>query len=99
MARFYSNENIALWIVAELKRLAHDVLTALDAVRANASVRDVDVLAFAVAERHILLSPNRRHFLQPHRNSTVGHNGMLLCTFDSDFIRQPRRRPVRNKSE
>ena len=74
-----SNENIALPLVAELRRLGHDVLTAPYAGRANASVRDADVLAFVIAERRILSSHNRRHFLQLHRNRTVDHNGMLLC--------------------
>jgi hypothetical protein len=31
VARFYSNENIALAVVAELRRLGHDVRTSLDA--------------------------------------------------------------------
>ena len=47
MARFYSNENIALQVVMELRRLGHDVLTSLEAGNANASVPDPEVLAFA----------------------------------------------------
>jgi hypothetical protein len=40
VARFYSNENIALQIVAELRRLGHDVLTSFEAGKANAAVPD-----------------------------------------------------------
>ena len=53
MARFYSNENIALQVVMELRRLGHDVLTSLDAGNANASVPDADVLSFACARQRI----------------------------------------------
>ena len=91
MARFYSNENIPLQVVTELRRLGHNVLTSLDAGRANASVPDAEVLAFAVAERRILLSHNRRHFLHLHRHRAADHAGIVLCTFDSDFARQAER--------
>ena len=88
MARFYSNENIALQVVLELRSLGHDVLTSLDAGRANAAVPDAEVLAFAAAEGRILLSNNRRHFLQLHRQRTSPHSGIVVCTFDPDFRRQ-----------
>lgn len=86
MARFYSNENIALPVVVELRRLGHDVLTSLDAGNANASVPDAEVLAFAASGDRILLSHNRRHFLQLHRGRTTAHVGMVLCTLDLDFV-------------
>lgn len=85
MARFYSNENIALPVASALRRLGHDVLTSLDAGNANASIPDPDVLAFAGSENRILLSHNRRHFLQLHRRRTAAHMDMVLCTFDPDF--------------
>jgi hypothetical protein len=86
VARFYSNENFALPVVMELRRMGHDVLTSLDAGKANASVPDSEVLAFATSENRILLSHNRRHFLQLHRSRTTAHAGMVLCTFDLDFV-------------
>jgi len=55
VARFYSNENIALQLVMELRRLGHDVLTSLDAGNANSAVPDSEVLAFATAEGPSLL--------------------------------------------
>jgi Domain of unknown function (DUF5615) len=86
VARFYSNENIALQVVTELRRLGHDVLTSLDAGKANASVPDSEVLAFASTEKRILLSHNRRHFLFLHRQKTAVHAGIVLRTFDPDFV-------------
>ena len=91
MARFYSSENIALQVVTELRRLGHEVLTLLDAGKANAAVPDLEVLTFAIAESRILLSHNRRHFLQLHHQRTQDHPGMVLCTFDPDFCGQPQR--------
>lgn len=85
MARFYSNEDVALQVVLELRRLGHDVLTALDSPKASSGVPDLAVLAFTVAEGRILLSHNRRLFLQLHRYRTEGHAGIVLCTFDTEF--------------
>jgi hypothetical protein len=91
MARFYSNENIAIQVVKELRRLVHDVPTSADAGNANVAVPDADVLAFAIAQGRILLSHNRRHFLSLHQHRTRDHAGMILCTFDPDFGRQAQR--------
>lgn len=91
MARFYSNENIALPVVIALRRLGHDVLTSLDAGNANAAVPDAEVLAFAAAGGRALLSHNRRHFLQLHLQRAERHAGIILCTFDPDFAGQASR--------
>ena len=91
MARFYSNENMPLPVVAELRRLGHDVITSLDAGKANSAVPDTDVLAFASAEGRILLTHNRRHFLRLHQHRMADHAGIVLCTFDPDFGGQGRR--------
>jgi len=91
VARFYANENIPIQVVVELRRLGHDVLTSLDAGKANSAVPDLEVLAFAAAEGRILLSHNRRHFLQLDRRRTADHAGIDLCTFDPNFLAQARR--------
>jgi hypothetical protein len=85
VARFYSNENIGLQVVAELRRLGNDVPTSLDAGKANAAVPDAEVLSFAVAESRILLSHNRRHFVRLHRRRIQDHAGIVVCTVDPDF--------------
>jgi predicted nuclease of predicted toxin-antitoxin system len=91
VARFYSDENVALQAVMELRRLGHDVLTSREAGKPNAAVPDAEVLAFAAAQGRILLSHNRRHFLQLHRCRTESHAGIVLCTFDPDFTGQAHR--------
>jgi predicted nuclease of predicted toxin-antitoxin system len=91
VARFYANENIPLPVVSELRRLGDDVLTSMDAGKANASIPDAEVLAFASAENRILLSHNRSHFLRLHRSRATAHMGMVLCTFDADFVALARR--------
>jgi predicted nuclease of predicted toxin-antitoxin system len=91
VARFYTNENIPLQVVTELRRLGHDVLTSLDAGTANAAVPDSEVLAFAAADSRILLTHNRRHFLALHRNRAADHAGIVVCTVDTDFSRLAQR--------
>jgi len=91
MARFYTNENIPMQVVNELRRLGHDVVTSLEAGRANSAVPDAEVLAFAVADSRILLTHNRRHFLRLHQHRTADHAGIVLCTFAADFSRQAQR--------
>ncbi len=75
----------------ELRLLGHDVLTSLEAGRANAAVPDSEVLEFAAAEGRILLSYNRRHFRQLHQSWDTGNAGIVLCTFDRDFCGLARR--------
>ncbi|HJZ95379.1 MAG TPA: DUF5615 family PIN-like protein [Candidatus Solibacter sp.] len=91
MARYYSNENIALQVVEELRQLGNDVLTSYEAGNANASVPDEEVLAFAAAQERILLSHNRRHFLRLHRQGVGDHAGIVLCTLAPDFRGQAAR--------
>jgi hypothetical protein len=91
VARFYSNENIALPVVVELRRLGHDVVTSVDAGNANAAVPDSEVLAFAVRESRILLSHNRRHFFRLHQSRTEPHSGIVICTVNSDFCQLAQR--------
>jgi len=78
-------------VVEELRRLGHDVLTSFEAGKANASVPDEDVLAFAVGEGRILVTLNRRHFVQLHQRRSAGHAGIVVCSYDPDFAGLARR--------
>jgi predicted nuclease of predicted toxin-antitoxin system len=89
--RFYTNENIAVQVVVQLRELGHDVLTSLEAGNANRAVPDAEVLAFAAADRGVLVSHNRRDFVRLHQHRTQPHAGMVLCTFDADFRALARR--------
>lgn len=90
MARIYANENFPLPVVEELRRLGHDVLTVSEADKAGLAETDEAVLAYAVAESRLLLTLNRKHFIRLH-NERPEHEGIMVCSFDSDFGGQARR--------
>ncbi|MEK7442132.1 MAG: DUF5615 family PIN-like protein [Chloroflexota bacterium] len=90
MARLYSNENFPLPAVEELRRLGHDVLTIQETGKAGQATPDEDVLAFAISEKRVLLTINRKHFIRLH-NQESKHTGIIVCTFDPDFAALARR--------
>jgi len=94
LARYYSNENIALPLVVELRRLGADVVTSLEAGNANASIPGEEVLAFAASHDRILLSHNRRHFLRLHRQRIAVHSG-LWCAQLTRIFRDRHRELIR----
>ena len=49
MARLYADEDFPFPVVERLRQLGHDVLTTLEAGRANQRVSDADQLAFATS--------------------------------------------------
>lgn len=87
MARLYADENFPTPVAVALRRLGHDILTSHEAGRSGQAIPDDLVLDFAVAERRAVLTINRKHFIRLHKERP-GHAGILVCTFDSDFIRQ-----------
>ena len=88
--RFYANENFPQPVIEALRVLGHDILTSLEAGRANQRIEDADVLRFADADRRTLLTLNRKHFRRLHQ-SGQSHQGIVACTTDLDFDRQARR--------
>ena len=84
MARIYANENFYRPVVARLRELGHDMLTSLEAGRANKKVPDEEVLEFAIAEKRAVLTLNRRHFGRLHLTNPA-HFGIIACTEDADF--------------
>jgi predicted nuclease of predicted toxin-antitoxin system len=84
MSRLYANENFPLPVVEGLRRLGHDVLTSYDSGHAGQATPDEAVLDFASAERRVLVTLNRKHFVRLH-HERPGHAGIIVCTFDSDF--------------
>ncbi len=90
MARLYANENFALPVVLELRRLGHDVLTTHEAGKSEQSIPDDEVLQFASHENRAVLTLNRKHFIRLHR-ATLGHRGIIVCTYDPDFVAQAAR--------
>lgn len=86
----YADENFPLRVVEELRRLGHDVLTALEDGKANQSITDEDLLARATALERALLTLNRLHFKRLHREMP-DHDGIIICTEDPDRIGQAQR--------
>jgi len=84
MARIYANENFYRPVVAKLREMGHDVLTSLEAGQANKKVPDENVLQFAISEKRVMLTLNRRHFMRLHRLNPQ-HFGIIVCTEDADF--------------
>ena len=90
MARIYSNENFPFPVVQKLRELGHDVLTVQESGKADQAWPDDDVLRFAIAENRAVLTINRRHFIQLHREQPQ-HAGIIVCTLDPDFAGQGQR--------
>ena len=90
MAQLYADENFPLPVVEELRRMGHDVLTIQETGKAGQSVPDDVVLDSARADDRILLTLNRKHFIRLH-NEQPHHAGIVVCTFDPDFVGQAHR--------
>lgn len=85
--RFYADENFPLPVVAELRGLGHDVLTVFEDGRANQKIGDEKVLNRSRRLGRVLLTINRLDFKRLH-SAGHKHAGIILCTFDIDFVRQ-----------
>lgn len=85
MARLYSNENFALLVVEELRRLGHDVVTSYESGRANQSIPDNEVLAYATEQKRILVTLDWDDFKRLHRDNS-NHAGIIICTMDRNSV-------------
>ena len=90
MPALYADENFPLPVIEELRRLGFDVITMYDDDKANQSLTDEEVLCIATDKNRALLTVNRRHFIQLHRQQS-NHSGIIVCTFDPDFVGQAER--------
>jgi hypothetical protein len=84
VTKLYANENFPQPVVDSLRALGHDVLTTLDSGKAGQKIPDEEVLRFSIAEGRILVTLNRRHFIDLHKKDD-SHKGIIVCTFDTDF--------------
>jgi hypothetical protein len=90
MADLFADEDFPYPVVERLRQLGHDVLTTLDAGRANQGISDEDQLAFATSLGRAILTRNRRHFIPLHKRSSQ-HAGIVSITDDPDFDGQASR--------
>src|SRR6185295_10658536 len=86
----YADENFPLRVVEELRRLGHDVLTALEDGKANQSITDIALLARATEINRALLTLNRLDFKRLH-SQIANHAGIIICTEDPNRIGQAQR--------
>src|ERR1017187_6674117 len=56
MARIYANENFPFLVVAELRRLGHDVVTVAETGKANRATPDAEILEFAISTDRAILT-------------------------------------------
>jgi predicted nuclease of predicted toxin-antitoxin system len=87
MASFYTNENFPIKVAQYLRQMGHDVLTSREAGKANQSIPDEEVLAFAAESGRILLTLNRWDFIILHTKSPQ-HAGIVVCTQNPDLLQQ-----------
>ncbi|MEW6263156.1 MAG: DUF5615 family PIN-like protein [Thermodesulfobacteriota bacterium] len=90
MADLYSNENIPLPLVYELRRLGHDVLTSYEAGQANQSIPDNKVLEFAKQNGRAVITLNRKDFVKLHLRSS-NHLGIILCSEEKNHSNMAKR--------
>ncbi|MDZ4286326.1 MAG: DUF5615 family PIN-like protein [Prosthecobacter sp.] len=84
-ARLYSNENFHRLVVEALREMGHNVVTSLDAGRANQRIPDDEVLKFAAGDGRAVLTFNRLHFVRLHRKTNGRHAGIIVCSEDHDI--------------
>jgi predicted nuclease of predicted toxin-antitoxin system len=87
MASFYTNENFPIKVVEYLREMGHDILTSYEAGNANQRIPDEDVLDFATKAGRILLTLNRRDFIELHEKVS-NHAGVIVCTQNIDLREQ-----------
>jgi hypothetical protein len=90
VARFYANENVPEPVVMALRELGHDVITMQETGEAGRAVPDREVLESATIDKRAVLTFNRRHFVRLHQDRPA-HAGIVVCTFDLDFMALARR--------
>lgn len=83
MVRLYADEQFPYLTSNHLRQLGHDVLTVQQAGKANQSIPDEEVLAFATEQQRAILTLNRRDFIRLH-NQNSNHAGIITCTDDAD---------------
>ncbi len=88
--KIYADENFPFRTVVELRRLGHDVLTALGDDSANQAISDENVLARATELERAVLTLNRKDFKRLHKQNS-NHAGIIIFTEDADRIGQARK--------
>lgn len=89
MARLFADENFPLPVTEELRHLGHDIQTLQEAGKAEQALPDRVVLTMASDDQRAVLTLNRKHFIR--LSTEQEHAGIVVCTFDPDFVGQAHR--------
>jgi len=90
MVALLADENFPLPVIHALRALGHDVQTLHDYGQSGQALPDPEVLVFANVQQRALLTLNRRDFIRLHLQNAA-HAGIIVCTFDADFVGQAQR--------
>lgn len=85
-ARLLADEHFDVRVCNQLRALGHDVLTVRQACESKSGdgVEDHEVLQFALRERRVLLTDNRKDF-RHLATETPWHEGIIACPVYLDF--------------
>lgn len=87
MARLLADENFPFPVTEGLRELGHDVTTILELGKAGQGFPDENILLTAASDNRAVLTLNRKHFKQLHKESQ-DHKGIILCTYNPNFTEQ-----------
>jgi hypothetical protein len=87
VVRLYADENFPLPVFEEFRRLEYDVEICQQAGHAGQAMSDEAVLADAVRQGRAILTLNRLHFIRLP-GARPEHAGVVVRSFDPDFVRQ-----------
>lgn len=87
MARLLADENFPFPVTQALRRLGHEVVTLEELDKAGQGLRDEQVLSLAIESERAVMTLNRRHFIRLHAERP-DHAGIVVCSFDIDFVGQ-----------
>ena len=83
MARLLSDENFPESAARALRKLGHEVITAVEAGLANRRIPDEIVLEYATRLGHAVVTYNRHDFVVLH-DRQPDHAGIIVCDVDPD---------------
>jgi predicted nuclease of predicted toxin-antitoxin system len=83
MARLFADENFPHPTVELLRKLGHEVVTAVQAGIANKGIPDEIVLEYATRLGHAVITHNWDDFASLHDRRTA-HAGIVICVVDPD---------------
>ena len=76
----YANEPFPRGAVTALRTLGFKDMTTHDEGQSNRGIADASVLDYATQRSWVVVTLNRRDFIQLHKTSAGRHAGIVVCT-------------------